>query len=334
MSCSPQGIGDTTELREALVAVGVLPPGYTGGLEVVRIGAGYGLSGTTARVVIEESPRRAVVVKRDAAETIRREQLFYTGRARVLGSSVPGYLGALVDGDTGLLVLEDVAPAWSLDVLAGCDDATAERLVSMLAVLHASTWSDPTRIDPGLPHWRRRAYTGSEWSVRLGTARRRFPDLLDDEATDMLMTLPGRVARVVDRLAGGPQCWIHADAHLDNVLRRPDGTVVLLDWATSCSGPPLVDLAQLLAGGLVNDPTAQRTRITALVRAYTDTLADRGVTGHGIELDAGGSAAAVAEAALPWVQGIVGWAAAPELPTGRAGDVLRAQLAVALAWAR
>jgi hypothetical protein len=104
--------------------------------------------------------------------------------------------------------------------------------------------------------------------------------------------------------------------------------VVLLDWATSCSGPPLVDLAQLLAGGLVNDPVAQRARTTALVQAYTDTLADHGVT------DAGSSAAAVVEAALPWVQGIVGWAAAPELPAGRAGDVLRAQLAVALAWAR
>lgn len=334
MSRPPQDIGDTTELREALVAVGVIPHGYTGGLEVVRIGAGFGLSGATARVVVEEAPRRAVVVKRDAAETIRREQLFYTRRAQALGGSIPGYLGALIDGDTGLLVLEDVAPARSLDVLTGCDDATAERLVSTLAVLHASTWSDPTRIDPGLPRWRRRAFTRDEWSVRLGTTRRRFPDLLDDEATDLLMALPGRVARVLNRLAGGPQCWIHADAHLDNVLRRPDGTVVLLDWATSCTGPPLVDLAELLAGGLVNDPTAQRSRTTALVGTYTDTLAGRGVTGHSIELDAGGSAAAVVEAALPWVQGIVGWAAAPELPTGRAGDVLRARLAVALAWAR
>lgn len=325
---SPHAVDDPVALRLALVATGAISPTSAGDLEVARIGTGFGLSGTTVRVSIDEEPTRRFVVKQDRASVIRREQLFYTRHAPALADGVPGYLGVVVDGDVGLLVLDDVAPARQLDVLASCDDATAERLVSLLATLHATTWAGTASIDPALPRWVLRAFTTEEWAARLDAARRRFPDVLDDEAIEIRSGLPGRVIQTLDRFAASPRCWIHADAHLDNVLMRPDGSVILLDWATSCIGPPLVDLAQLLAGGLVDDP-AREARVAPLVGTYASTLAR-----HGIELDVGHVVSALSDAVLPWVQGIVGWAAAPELPTGRARMVLHAELAIAVAWAR
>ncbi|WP_036968036.1 phosphotransferase family protein [Promicromonospora kroppenstedtii] len=319
-------LDDPAALRTALSEAGAIQPGYSGSLEITRIGAEFGLSGTTASVRLDDDASPGLVVKLDTAETIRREQLFYTRYAAALAGQVPRYLGSVLDDDAGLLALELVAPAEQLDVLTGCDDATAERLVSLLATLHAATWVAPSDVDLRLPRWRRRPYAPDEWTALLDTARRRFPEIIDSEATERLAGLPGRVAGALDRLAAVPHAWIHADAHLDNVLRRPGGGVVLLDWATSCVGPPLADLAQLLAGGLVDDPSTS-TRVAALLEVYAETLG-----AHGIETDPDDVASLTRDAVLPWVQGMVGWAAAPVRPTGRTDAVLRFQLGIAVAW--
>lgn len=319
-------LDDPAALRDALSRAGAIPPRFSGGLEVTRIGAEFGLSGTTASVCLDDDASPRLIVKLDTAETIRRERLFYTRSAGALAGQVPRYVGSLLDDDAGLLVLGQVTPAEQLDVLTGCDETTAERLVSLLATLHAATWVAPSDVDPGLPRWRRRPYSADEWASRLDTARRRFPEILDAKATEHLAGLPNRVAGALDRLAAVPHAWIHADAHLDNVLRRPNGGVVLLDWATSCVGPPLADLAQPLAGGLVDDPSTS-SRLRSLLGVYVETLG-----AHGIEADLDDVASLTRDAALPWVQGMVGWAAAPSRPTGRTDAVLRFQLGVAVAW--
>lgn len=71
----------------------------------------------------------------------------------------------------------------------------------------------------------------------------------------------------LDRLADAESHWtahatgtalVHTDLRPDNMLRTPDGTIVVVDWATPCLGPPWIDVValvpSLLAAGVDPEP--------------------------------------------------------------------------------
>jgi thiamine kinase-like enzyme len=295
-------------------------PGWPHGpLEVVeatRIGVGYGLSGQSYRITAttETGGTRSFVVKRESAENIERELLFRSHCEELAGGCIPRCLGGVYDADSGrgVLVLEDIAPAEQGDVLRGCSDEQAEAVVRAQARIHGATWRPSADgFAEELPRWAPRPREADAWIDLLARASERYPTILTPDRRAQLHDLPTRVATSVERLRAGPASWIQVDAHLDNVLWRPDGTAVLLDWSTAAIGPPAVDLVRSLVEGMAAPSTAG-----PLLEAYADELRRQGVTaGDAAELRV---AMRIALPAL--VQGAVGWA-------GREGPILHARMA-------
>jgi len=75
---------------------------------------------------------------------------------------------------------------------------------------------------------------------------------------------------------------VHGDYRLDNLMFHPDGhEVIAVDWQTMAIGPGPRDIAYLLGTSLEVD--ARRDNEHALVAAYFDELAARGVTDYTAE---------------------------------------------------
>lgn len=184
--------------------------------------------GAAARVALSDG-RRAFVkacgseINPDTPDLNRAE----VAALRVLPEDVPAprLVMSYDDGEWVALVLEDVegrrpgvpwtdsdvaAVSTSLDSVASVRGAKA--LPAFADLVHALTAWDEVAADPaGVPD-------------RLVA---RLPEMLDLQAR----------AREVTR----GESLVHWDARSDNVLIRPDGEAVLLDWAWACRGAPWLD---------------------------------------------------------------------------------------------
>jgi thiamine kinase-like enzyme len=171
----------------------------------------------------------------------------------------------------------------------------------------------------------------SRWSRiagRIGSVERvgRFPEILNPSLVAEIRDLPEEVAIAVEQLTRGPASWIHVDAHLDNVLWRPDGTAVLLDWCNAAIGLPAADLARFLTEGVVD--AAQPDLLAAHLSTYASELGVHGARVELIELKAG-----FALALRPLLQGVVGWAGRKDLELeGRAAAVCESFLRSLCDW--
>lgn len=269
------------EPDSALVnAVAEVSPEWQHGRVRVRsvtwIGADYGLSGGhvyRVRADPEHGGSLSFVLKREGAQAVERALRFHRAVGSQVVGSVPACLGGIVDqgSNTGVLFLEDVAPARQGDVLAGCSDPQELAAVRALAHVHAVAL-EAAEI---LPRWEARATAPDQWEQRLSAAADRFPEIITSSLADRLHGLPSKVEQAITSLQEDRACWIHGDAHLDNVLFRPDGTAVLLDWSGAVIGPPAVDVARILTEGV--DTGARQERASDLVSAYADELARAGV---------------------------------------------------------
>jgi aminoglycoside phosphotransferase (APT) family kinase protein len=297
-------------------------------LSAVRIGEAHGFSGRIHRVFVEAASRRttSLVIKEESAEAVERELLV----RRHLGDDVLGaiprcYAGAAdPTSGRGMLVLEDVTPATQGDILEGCSWDGADTAVRALARLHAATWCEVDDFPNDLPRWRGRAMDAERWGDRLARARARFPDILTAELVARLRELPKTVDTSLARLRDGPAAWIQADAHLDNILWRLDGSAVVLDWCNAAIGPPAVDVA-----GFLNDGVKPQWR-QLVIASYAEELAR-----HGVEVVRGNLETRVALALPQLLQGIVGWAGRDDLAkTGRRAATCRSALSSITSWTK
>ena len=278
----------------------------------IRIGAEHGLSGAVYRVAAITATLKPVtfIVKEDVASGIERALAFHSDAGERLVGWIPTCYGGEVDvaSGTGTLYLEDVAPAWQGDVLEDPGDDAAQAAIRTIAHVHAASWR-PRAADheSTLPRWQAEAWDDERWRDRLIRARVRFADVLTGSLERRLLDLPREVAAALPTLAAGPASWIHGDAHLDNVLWRPNGRAVLLDWAGATIGPPAVDVARFLVEG-PSGVSAHHLRRAALIEAYQQQLRRDGIPDAAVT----GVPGFVELALLPLVQGIVGWAGRPD----------------------
>ena len=298
-------------LNSALAASPDWPHGALRVLSAARIGVGYGLSGRIHRVGVETARGglASLVVKQDGSAEVARELLFRSHCGDRLPGCIAECFGGLSDSESGrgVLVLEDVAPARQGDVLARCTDDQARAVTRALARVHGASWSvDDDALPRSLPRWRPAPMEPDQWTDRLRRARGRYPEILSPALFAELRDLPEEVANAVDQLTRGPASWIHVDSHLDNVLWRPDGTAVLLDWCNASIGPPAADLARFLTEGVVD--TAQPERLSDLLSTYADELRVSGARVELSELKAG-----FALTLRPLLQGVVGWTGREDL---------------------
>jgi thiamine kinase-like enzyme len=180
-------------------------------------------------------------------------------------------------------LLEDIAPASQDDVVTGMTREHAEALARAEARFHAVLWdrTDAPAVE-WLPAWRgdvalRRRLTAE----RLPVFMARYGERLAPSVREMASELPRLLGDAYAGLEEGPQTVVHADLHAENVLFRPTGEPVILDWTDASRGPAAADVARLL----VEAPTidARRAHEDDLLRVYVAELAERGVTGYGVE---------------------------------------------------
>ena len=319
-------------LNGVLEKSNVWPHGAFRVLNATRIGAEYGLSGRIHRVVAETIRGTSIsfVVKQDRVEEVERELLFRSESDDAVRGCVAECFGGASDRATGngVLVLEDVYLAVQGDVLRGCTDVQAEAVIRALARVHAASWRGrEDALRPGLPRWRPDSMEPSRWKDAIRRAQERFPGTLTSDVADGIRDLPDEVANSVERLTRGPRSWIQVDTHLDNVLWRPDGTAVLLDWSSAAIGPPSVDLARFLTEGVVS--ASEQDRLDALLSTYVEELKVRGIAAVGLT----DLRSTVALALRPLLQGAVGWAGRHDVElSGRPGSLCRNLLQSVCDW--
>jgi len=307
-------------------------PDWTGGpvrvLDALRIGEAHGFSGRIHRVFVEAANGRisSLVVKEESAAAVERELLLRRHLGHDKSGAIARCYAAVVDpiSRRGALVFEDVTPATQGDVLEGCSWAGAEAAVHALARLHAATWRPVDDFPANLPRWPARAMDHERWGDRLARAAVRFPDILTTERVAGLRDLPEAVDTSLARLRDGPAAWIQADAHLDNILWKIDGSAIVLDWCNAAIGPPAVDVT-----GFLNDGVKAQWR-QPLMAAYSDELARRGVEHTRTALES-----RVALALPQLLQGLIGWSGREDLPTNdRRAAACRSALESITSWTK
>ncbi len=240
-------IGDVAWLNARLDETGRWSGGRIVSVGSERIGLGYGLSGEIRRLhcTTDRSDHATLVAKIEDAPKIQRALSARRHVAEHLGRSIPRLWGAHLsadgDGGSGVLLLEDVRPAEQGDELRPVSHRQAADLVSIVRRLHCA----PVAEELDLERWAPRPVSGHGWASALVR--------LDHQLTGFDDAWWHRIERIGEEADAGvrslrdrPFVWIHTDPHLDNVMWRTDGSIVLLDWSNARLGPAAVDGAILL----------------------------------------------------------------------------------------
>jgi hypothetical protein len=168
----------------------------------------------------------------------------YAGAARI------GYGGALLLHDVG----EHLVPAGDSPL----SEADHLAFLDALAALHAAFWG--WTDDAGLTPLANRFLMFSPWMLEVEAARG-FPNPVPPIARDgwaRLREIASRMSAVLDALkldpspivaalADTPSTLVHGDVKLGNLGRRPDGRVVLIDWALPGQGVAAMEIAYYVA---------------------------------------------------------------------------------------
>lgn len=182
-----------------------------------------------------------------------------------------------------ILVIEDITDARPPTQMLGGSLDDARRSLEVLARFHATNWMRSDATD----HYR---YIFPVDTVpRIGQASyvrnrdgfvERFGPVLRDGMLDRLDAIQERVPAICSSLAAEPWTLLHGDYRLDNVLFRPNGEMVVLDFQGLGSGRPAVDVAYFITTALTAE---HRDEEEPLLRVYHDALVAAGVTSYSFD---------------------------------------------------
>jgi ecdysteroid kinase len=215
-----------------------------------------------------------------------RERFVYSELAGELPVRLPRcYHAGSHDGRQPMLI-EDLRHLRIGDQVAGLERHDAERLVEVLADMHAKFWETEP---PGGDASRLVCWTDPMFGAMLtqlvtsgvGALRARYAERVPAAVLDAIQEVAPDWANVLGRCAEGPQTFVHNDFRLDNIFFEPDGEPVVIDWqlAGRCRGTQ--DLAYLLSGSMA--PDALRDCWEQLVDRYHDGLSAAGVRDYDLE---------------------------------------------------
>ena len=256
----------------------------------------------------------------DALRSYEREIVVYQQLRTTLGVPMPGYYHGAMDPDPApwmqrplfflfdhlsvrginwviaqflkmsgkskrryVLVIEDFADAHPPSQMLGGSLDDARRCLEVLARFHATNWmrSDATQ------HYRH--IFPVDTVPRVGQASyvrnrdefvARFGPVLGDGMLDRLDAIQERVPEICSALAAEPWTLLHGDYRLDNVLFRPNGEMVVLDFQGLGSGRPAVDVAYFITTALTVE---HREHEESLLRSYHDALVAAGVSSYSFD---------------------------------------------------
>ena len=104
--------------------------------------------------------------------------------------------------------------------------------------------------------------------------------MLGDGMLERLDAIQERVPEICSLLAAEPWTLLHGDYRLDNVLFRPNGEIVVLDFQGLSSGRPAVDVAYFITTALTAE---HRDEEECLLRSYHDALVAAGVSSYSFD---------------------------------------------------
>jgi len=179
-----------------------------------------------------------------------------------------------------VLVIEDIADARPPTQQLGGSLGDARTSLEVLARFHATNWMR-TDITDSYPHI---------WTVdtvpRVAQASyvrnrsefvERFGPGLRTGILDRLDAIQEQIPELCAALAAEPWTLLHGDFRLDNVLFRPSGATVVLDFQALAIGRPAVDVAYFITTALTAEHRDEEER---LLRTYHDALLAAGVSGY------------------------------------------------------
>ena len=235
--------------------------------EAAPLGVGVGVLGLVTRVtLVSTSGPKTVIVKfpssapenravADSYDMYGKEYRFYTQIAPTVPLRAPKCYHAEFNSDNNdfVLVLEELEGFRIGDQVEGCSKAEAHELIAGIASLHRSTWQ-PDHITDIKPHDMPYQRLGMIDGIKMGlpVVLKEFPELFDDELTQVCTDLPNHVASLLDRIAPGPMVIVHGDVRLDNIFFADDG-IAMVDFQALCKAPPEHDLAYFVTQSLPAD---------------------------------------------------------------------------------
>jgi hypothetical protein len=258
---------------------------------VEQIAAGAGFIGLLARLTptyataLAEAPTSLVVKipsPDPGAQVIgqmlrlwERERLFYRELAPTVDVAVPCcYLAEEDPADKRVvLLLEDLGDLDQPDQLDGTTLDRATAAVDWLAAFHSQSWGkaeDPAYL-PWIPRPDDAIYTGLQpmAAANLDLFTAAFEPFMTPTRLDVIRRaiddLPALLARHETPYTVG-----HGDFRLDNMLFRPTGELVLLDWQLLLVGTYHYDLAYFLTTSLTTEQ--RRAWEHDLLRRYLDRI--------------------------------------------------------------
>ncbi len=293
-------------LTRALRSTGTITDARVTSCHTELFGEGKGFSGQIARVglrydIAEASAPASLVAKFQFApldpdikaavfqsRMYEREFRFYRDVAQDIALRTPRLYYSVLRPETGecVLLLEDLAPAQTLNMLEGCTAEDAALVLRHLATFHAAWWEHPRLgVMDWLPAFDEQAENdqrqyAQSWEVFL----KKVGDLLPDGLVPLGARLKHHVVAVKRYLGQRPRTFLHGDFHLHNLLfdSTPGArTLAVIDWQACSRGRATRDLAHFLVTGL--PPDRRRAHEPDLLQLYHTNLTEHGAREYSFE---------------------------------------------------
>jgi aminoglycoside/choline kinase family phosphotransferase len=293
-------------LTRALRSTGTITDARVTSCRIELFGEGKGFSGQIARIGLsydsaEASAPASMIAKfqfpppdPDIREAVfhsrlyEREFRFYRDVAQAIALRTPRLYYSALQPETGecVLLLEDLAPAQTLNMLEGCTAEDAALALRHLATFHAAWWEHPRLGDlDWLPAFDDQAENDQRqfaraWEVFL----KKVGDLLPDGIVPLGVRLKHHVVAVKRYLGQRPRTFLHGDFHLHNLLfdSTPGArTLTVIDWQACSRGRALRDVAHFLVTGL--PPDRRRAHELDLLQLYHTILTEHGALEYSFE---------------------------------------------------
>jgi hypothetical protein len=207
------------------------------------------------------------------AVTGQHEVRFYERLAPIVPIRTPTAHYTGIDEQTrhGLVIMDDVVAGGAVffDQLSWYDVETAKRSLDELADLHAAFWNHPLATE--------------DWLAPKITT---FPGYIPDDVMDELLAGPrgagfpaemrdaarlkAGMFALAERYAAKPRTLLHADAHLGNLFRAPDGRIGFVDWQNYEFGHWSMDVSYHVTTAL--DPAVRAEHEVELLQHYLTRL--------------------------------------------------------------
>jgi hypothetical protein len=273
-------------LDAPVTAVEIEAVAFTGATtDMARVRLEYATGGTgPASIIAKITGADEMRAGMDAAMGLfAREGHFYEHVARDVPVRTP-HCWFVGDGTATPLLLEDLAGLRMGDQMEGLRVEDAERIVDVLARLHAQYWESAELqrdwlIDPA-------AGTYGAMVVQLvssgaDTLQERYAGKASARALAAVADHAGDWGHVLRRGVEGPHTLVHNDCRLDNVFFAEDGEPVLIDWQAPARTRGTQDVANLFAQSMDADLLSANWQ--DLLRRYHGGLVDGGVSGYSWE---------------------------------------------------